>query len=251
MDELRRTFDHTALTKVVAVTGSGISAPSGLATYRSDGARGWSNERHERLSHASRYGNHLDELWGFWGRTRQAMLDATPNAAHQALADWEDHLTEQGGWLTVVTQNVDGLHQRAGSNDVVEIHGTLMRSRCMRGGCRTTFDDTTVDGVPTCPACGKQCRPDSVLFGEALDPTALRYVRRRLTSCDLCVYVGTSGQVWPVAGFGQVAAQYGAATMLVDRRPWDDDPGFDLVVTGDCADTLPQIVGQLAGPNPT
>lgn len=234
--------------KVVVVGGAGMSAPSGLATYRS-GNGGWDNPVLEALSHAARYRDHLVDLWlESWGPRRASYLTAQPNPAHRALADWERHLAVAGGQLLVATQNVDGLHQAAGSTNVVEVHGSLMRSRCVHCTERPAWDDTTggSDVVPTCPGCGAAARPDVVLFGEMLDPAVLERVRAALAACDLCVYAGTSGEVAPVCDLVSIAHAAGARCVLVNDKAWrHPHPDFDRVVLGDVAAVLPALLDGL------
>lgn len=237
----------TTARKVVVLTGAGISAPSGLATYRSGGS-GWSDPDLEAKSHARVYGNHLATLWPWWDGLRRAFLAAEPNLAHLALAIWGNALRGTGGSLLVATQNVDGLHERAGST-TVPVHGSMHQGRCLT--CRTVFPlDSTLfaspGAAPTCPGCGStRTRPDIVLFGEQLPTAATRRVEQALLDADLLVAVGTSGRVHPAAGWVEAAREAGAWTALADLNEGDWEPWpFDTFLVGDAAKTLPYVLAQ-------
>lgn len=231
---------------VVIVTGAGISAESGIATYRAAGS-GWNDQHLEWRSHTARYGNFLPELWQFWGSLRAATTAAAPNPAHLALAAAEARTLQAGGSFLVATQNIDGLHQRAGSRDVIELHGSIHRTRCVRRACTGPHLDGRLpeQGAPlSCETCGKPARPDVVLFGESLAAADQRRVRQALRSADLCVYVGTSGNVWPVAGFVDEAAAAGARCVLVNADPWDEpNLRFSDTFLGPAGTILPAILG--------
>ena len=176
--------------KVVAFTGAGISAESGIPTFR--GAEGlWRNFRAEDLATPEAFVRDPEMVWEWYEWRRQLIREAAPNAAHLALARLDD---------PVVTQNVDGLHVRAGSRNVVELHGNLFRVRCTREG--TTHDawDELAEMPPHC-ACGALLRPDVVWFGEVLPDDAVRRATPAMRAADLVLIVGTSGVVYPAAGF--------------------------------------------------
>lgn len=237
--------------RVVVITGAGISAESGLGTYRSAGA-GWDDAELEQMSRADRYGNHLPRLWSWWGALRAATAAATPNVAHRALVDMqqlvEQHPGEASSFL-LVTQNVDGLHQRAGSVDTVAIHGNVGVSRCMRRRCAHRWDDLGVPAagsVPACPRCGGRVRPDVVLFGEKLDPSSLSRVRAAVAVADLCLYVGTSGNVEPVASLAVAARDAGAVCVLATLEPWESGADvFTEVLPGAATVTVPRLLDRL------
>lgn len=233
---LARALD--AARRVVAVTGAGISAPSGLQTYRTAGSA-WDDPALERKLHVTRYGNHLPELWVFFDDLRAQMQVADPNTAHFALTDLQSRLRERGGDLTVLTQNVDRLHTRAGTHDVIELHGSVA-VRCLRRSCRAGAQEQAgrrdPDGVPRCPECGRRQRLDAVLFGERLPSRLLRVARRAAIDADVVLYVGTSGTVEPVASLQDHTR---GITALVDPTPWGH---FDIVVPEDAAVALPAVV---------
>lgn len=222
--------------RIVAVTGAGISASAGIATYRDRGS-GWIDRGLEQKMRARRYGNHLPELWGFWGGLRAASLAVAPTPAHVALTDSR---------VTVLTQNVDGLHGRAGS-ETVELHGSVLRTRCIRCGGVYADDLVPAEGVvPDCLVCGykRRTRVDVVLFGENLLGRHVKRSRELLRSADVCLYVGTSGNVFPVADFVSWAKRGGAVTALVTRDPWEHpSPDFDVTLLGDADDLVPDLMG--------
>ncbi len=228
--------------KVVVVTGAGFSAPSGLPVYRNGGA-GWLDEEGEKLAHASRYGNHLPELWRRWHALAQAARNASPNAAHHALARWERLLlarTEPGS-LTIVTQNVDGLHQRAGSQSVLAVHGSILHARRMNRTAVFEYEPNLHDPrPPQAPNGSRRTRPDVVLFGER--PRHMRTAVKAVTEADLVLFAGTSGRVWPVAGLLEIAEKADVPTMLLNDTEWDHGH-FDITIIDDVL-ALDQIVPQ-------
>jgi len=236
-------------TRVLVVTGAGISAESGLATFRGAGGL-WEGHRVEDVATPEGFAADSALVWRFYSARRTAALAAQPNAAHRALAALERRI---GDRLLVVTQNVDGLHRRAGCERLIEIHGSLFRTRCTH--CtRPPFADEALHEaeVPACELCagrGRRAylRPDIVWFGELLDSDHLGRVEafaeqgpgRRL----VFVAVGTSGNVWPVAGFVDLAASAGGETWLVNLDPAGNAWRFDRVVRGPAAELLPGLLG--------
>ncbi len=201
---------------VVVMTGAGISRSAGLATYRGPGGL-WNDEAKIALSTVEALESRRDEVtqmfWGF----RDAIRQAKPTAAHRALAAFE-HASR--GAFTLVTQNVDGLHQAAGSHVVVEYHGTLSRWRCEI--CNRVLEPPAGE-LPEC--CWEAMRPDVVLFGEHIPVAAEHQVKGALRDCDLFVAIGTSGTVWPAASFVRSAAYNGARTILLNLEISDEDRG--------------------------
>jgi NAD-dependent deacetylase len=205
----------TAYRNIVVLTGAGISRSAGLATYRGPGGL-WSDPELEALSHVDALSTRRPEVCAMFWRFRAAIRDVQPTAAHRALAARE---------LTIITQNVDGLHQQAGSTNVVEYHGTLARWRC--DACGAELEPPPGD-VPR--HCDQLMRPAAVLFGEMIPAAAEHAARRALRECDLFVAIGTSGTVWPAAGFVKSAAYAGARTVLLNLEI--DDEARDLY--GEC-----------------
>jgi NAD-dependent deacetylase len=192
---------------IIALTGAGISRSAGLATYRGPGGL-WSDPKLAELSHVDALRSQRNAATDMFWAMRNAVVHTEPTAAHRTLAAFE---AKAPGELMIVTQNVDGLHQRAGSNNVVEYHGHLRTWRCER--CASSHEPPDGD-APMC--CGERMRPNAVLFGELIPAEAEHAVTRALRDCDLFVAIGTSGTVWPAAGFVKSARYSGAHTMLLN-----------------------------------
>lgn len=212
---------------VVALTGSGISAGSGIKTYRSDS--GWDEYAHG-IAHASRYGNHLPELWRHWTKMARTISSAEPNLAHIALA---------AAGAKIITQNVDGLHQKAGSEDVVELHGNMRTMRCLR--CKKTSDCDLSTESPVCPNCGSaRVRTNAVLFGEQLLSRNVKTAMSWLNRADVLLVIGTSGEVFPTRSLVDLAIGHPEIkTVLFDIAEWPDKPDFSEIVLGPAEETLP------------
>jgi NAD-dependent deacetylase len=195
--------------RVVVLTGAGISRSAGLATYRGPGGL-WSNPDLEALSHVDALVSRRTDVTGMFWEFRRNIAGVEPTAAHRALAAFE--AARSAGSFMIVTQNVDGLHQRAGSQNVVEYHGALRRWRCEQ--CGAVSEPDAAGPLPVC--CGQPLRPDVVLFGEEIPPRAEHPVKAALRDCDLFVAIGTSGTVWPAAAFVRSADYAGARTVLLN-----------------------------------
>ena len=238
-------IDISRYSRVVVLTGAGISAASGLRTYRGpDGA--WEEHDVERLGHVSALHERPADTWRLFGAMRKPVLAARPNAAHLALAAWELRLTPDQQFL-VATQNVDSLHQAAGSRNVAEIHGNIMFTRCANADCRLPrfLDEAShEEAVPLCPLCANVLRPDVVFFGEELQLDASWTVKRALRDCDLFLAVGTSGLVEPAASYVRGAEYAGARTILVNLEPLQrPNPAFQEQYLGKAEEVLPQLLG--------
>lgn len=185
---------------VVAFTGSGISAESGIPVFRGNEGL-WEGFRAEDLATPAAFRNNPERVWNWYHWRRDLVLRAAPNPAHRTLADMED-----GGMLgCVITQNVDGLHQRAGSRRVIELHGNIHRCRCTRCSDRRPLEDEA-RGVVMCRRCGSPARPDIVWFGEMLPEDAWNEAFAASVACRAMLVIGTSGSVYPAAGLCEVAA---------------------------------------------
>lgn len=238
----RPTIDEQ--TRVLVLTGAGVSAESGVPTFRgSDGL--WEGHRVEDV--ASPEGFAADPLlvWRFYSLRREGAAKVQPNPGHLALARLEERL---GDRFLLATQNVDGLHARAGSRRLLAIHGELFESRCER--CAEPFTDTKQylePPLPRCPTCRGAIRPNIVWFGELLDPAHLRQVGHFIEAAGerlLFFAVGTSGQVYPAAGLVDAARAVGGETWLVDLSPSDEQASrFDHVVRGKSGEVLPALLG--------
>ena len=230
--------------RLVVFTGAGVSKESGIATFRDDPDALW--ERHDPLKLASLDGFLADpELVWRWYEHRFGVVEAAvPNPGHRAVAALEPFFER----TTVVTQNVDGLHQRAGSTDVIELHGTMTCFKCVsgHGGFRRDDLSAQTEKPPRCPECGDLVRPDVVLFGEMLPEEELRRALELAAECDALLAVGTSAVVYPAAMVPEVAAQAGAA--VIDVNPQRDQiAGFAAhFLEGPGGEVLPALVGALA-----
>ena len=185
------------------------------------------------ISSAQMVARDLPAVWE-WFDYRRGFLDAiVPNPAHDELALWQDRFAQ----FTLVTQNIDGLHQKAGSREVVELHGNVWRARCIV--CGFKHDMTASERPEACLDCGDYLRPDVVLFGEILPPGAFELAAQRATGCELCFVVGTSGMVYPAAGLPEIAKSGGAYVCEInpERTPLSD--WCDEVIMGKAGEVLP------------
>lgn len=234
-------LDGSAYSRVVFLTGAGISVASGLSTYRGPGGL-WTKMDVARIADANNLPRTLPDLWELYKMRRTQALAAEPNAAHRAIADFQ-RSTGPERTVTLITQNVDGLHRRAGSENVIEMHGSAFRTRCYDPDCtlESFHDETLYDTVPTCPRCKNWLRPDIVLFSETIPETALHQTIGALLECDLFIAVGTSGVVWPAAQFVQIAAERGAHTVNINVEP-SGDSVFAAEHVGKAEDILPALL---------
>jgi NAD-dependent deacetylase len=228
---------------IVILTGAGISAESGLATYT--GADGlWNGHRIDDVCTPDALERNPDAVCAFYDERKAEAASAEPNPAHQALAKLERHWQKTGwGEFLLVTQNVDDLHERAGSRTVTHMHGLLNSAFCMECGWQGTRHGR-LEGNRECPACERDAlRPDIVLFGEA--PRHLRRIEAALEECDLFVAIGTSGTVYPAAGFVAIAKSYGSRTLRFDVDLSLGNISFDICRLGEAGTTLPIWVAAL------
>lgn len=233
-------------TRVLVLTGAGISAESGLATFRGAGGL-WEGHRVEQVAAPAGFAADPELVWRFYSMRRRDAAAAQPNAAHRALVALEERI---GDRFLLVTQNVDGLHARAGSRRLVEVHGSLWRTRC--SSCmRPPFADERYPVEPPLPrcACGRLLRPDIVWFGELLREADVERVdafmrdARRSGDPFMFLAVGTSGNVYPAAGYVDAARAHGAETWLVNLEPALNAGSFDHHVSGPAGETLPGLLG--------
>jgi len=223
----------------VVLTGAGISAESGVPTFR-DANGLWEGHRMEDVATPEAYGAQPQVVHRFYDARRAALVNVEPNSAHRALARLEDSL---GDDVLVVTQNVDDLHERAGSTRAVHMHGELRSARCRRCECRSPWSKTLVDRPP-CPRCGaSELRPDVVWFGEV--PHELDRIFRELERADLFVSIGTSGAVFPAAGFVHQARASGACTLELNLVPSEGTAMFHESRQGPASTLVPSWVEDL------
>jgi len=230
--------------RIVVLTGAGISAESGLATFR-DWNGLWNQHRVEDVASPEGFARDPGLVQSFYDQRRRDAASAHPNAAHLALAGLERQLSPQDGrdGVVIVTQNVDDLHERAGSRHVIHMHGQLASALCAQCGHRLPWHDA-LSPRPPCPECGQRAlRPDIVWFGEAI--YGFDEIDRAVTSCESLIVIGTSGTVWPAAGLAGLAREYGARTTLVNLDAYDDLDDFDDVRLGPATVVVPELVREL------
>lgn len=233
------------MSKIVILTGAGVSAESGLGTFRDAGGL-WSQYDLSQVATPEGFARDPALVHAFYNARRSNALEAAPNAAHRALARLQ---AEYRGEVVLVTQNIDDLHERAGAAAVLHMHGQLMRARCAACGARWDAAPRMEADTP-CPACGVAAtRPDVVWFGEI--PYFLDEIAAHLAQAALFAAIGTSGQVYPAAGFVSEAARHGAHTIELNLDPSDTAPLFAEARTGPATERVPEWVeAVLAGDAP-
>jgi NAD-dependent deacetylase len=223
--------------RIFVLTGAGVSAESGLGTFR-DKHGVWARHDLREVATPEGFARDPAKVHAFYNARRRKLQDARPNAAHVALAELARSLDRGGGWLYLCTQNVDDLHERAGAPRVAHMHGELLRARC--GGCgssrawREDIEATTV--CPSCDSTGRM-RPDVVWFGEM--PMRMDEIQASLAACDLFVAIGTSGAVYPAANFVDDARRAGVRTCEINLEPSQNADLFDEGVYGPATDAVP------------
>lgn len=229
--------------RVVALTGAGISAESGVPTFRDAQTGLWAKYRAEELATPEAFLENPRLVWNWYVWRRQLTAQAQPNPGHLALVQFQERFDS----FTLITQNVDGLHARAGSRDVIELHGSIATTLCFDE--RTPVTDFVDDGQtsPRCPRCGALLRPGVVWFGESLPPAALQRAEQAAASCDVMLSIGTSSLVQPAAGLPLVAKRRGALLIEVNPSPTPLTPHADRVLSGPAGQVLPQLLRQLGG----
>jgi NAD-dependent deacetylase len=227
--------------RLVVFTGAGVSKESGIATFREPETGLWAQYDPMDLATYEAYVRRPEFVWSWYEHRFGAAAAASPNPGHIAIAELESLLPR----VSVVTQNIDGLHQRAGSSDVIELHGSMFRFKCLSGR-HTGFvlDDFAAQDVkpPRCPECGEPLRPDVVWFGEALPGDAIDRAQALSAACDVMLVVGTSGVVYPAAGMPLLAAEAGAT--VIDVNPERDalTAAADIFLQGRGGEVLPGLV---------
>ncbi|MEC8513460.1 MAG: NAD-dependent deacylase [Planctomycetota bacterium] len=231
--------------RVVVLTGAGISADSGVDTYRDAGGL-WEGHRFEEVATPEAWERDRHLVWRFYQLRRKQVRGVEPNAAHIALARAQQELEAAGGSLTLVTQNVDDLHQRAGS-EVLAMHGELLRLRCEACGARPSDTDHLEEDVfVPCPCCGHEfLRPDVVWFGEM--PYHLDVIERAVAGATLFIAIGTSGAVYPAAGYLSYARAAGIPTIVQGLAEPDNLDPRDRFVQGRAAEAVPRLLDEVLG----
>lgn len=223
--------------RLVVFSGAGVSAESGIPTYRSGKDALWSAADFERYANPRGYHAHLPESYRWYRERALGVARAEPNPAHHAVVALEQIVPH----LLVVTQNVDGLHVRAGSRDVIELHGHLREARC--DGCRARRPWRETGSDPACPGCAMPLRPDVVMFGEMLDEAELTRARSEAGRCDVLLSIGTSAQVWPAAEMPLIAQAAGAWVVIVNPDLEGQPTGERILhLAGRAGEVLPRLV---------
>jgi NAD-dependent deacetylase len=231
--------------RIFILTGAGVSAESGLGTFRDkQGAGVWSRFDPMKLARPEAFARDPEKVHEFYNARRRNLLAATPNAAHLALAALETALAERGGHLTLVTQNIDDLHERAGSMNVIHMHGELLKARCV--ACdRLAIWRRDISEADPCPACGREnsLRPHVVWFGEM--PLYLNEIYAALNEADMFASIGTSGSVYPAAGFVAEARALGIRTVEINLERSDNANEFDETRYGPASEAAPDWVAEI------
>ena len=232
--------------RVTVLTGAGVSAASGVPTFRGPGGL-WKDFRPEELATAAAFSRDPRLVWEWYEWRRQRVAQCAPNRAHEVLAAWSRRYPR----FTLVTQNVDGLHERAGTRNVIRFHGSIWELGCWQGcgGSPARWSDDTVpfpELPPACPGCGGWARPGVVWFGEPIDPSVLAEADRAL-DCDVCLVAGTSSVVYPAAGLAGEARRRGAYVAVVNPDASAGAEDADLVLAGNAEDVLDEVEAALAG----
>jgi NAD-dependent deacetylase len=228
--------------KIVILTGAGISAESGLSTFRDKGGL-WDDYPIEQIATPEGFARNPARVHRFYNERRSALKTVQPNAAHIALATLEARLKSKGGELMIVTQNVDDLHERGGSHHVLHMHGELTSIRCTACNARQRFTGETRVNMICEPCGGGVMRPDIVWFGEM--PFFMPQIEAALAACDLFVSIGTSGAVYPAAGFVHLARELGKDTLEINLQPSEGSHIFAKSRLGKASTCVPQWVDEI------
>jgi NAD-dependent deacetylase len=246
---------------IVALTGAGVSAASGIPTFRCPEGL-WKNFRAEALATSEAFANDPKLVWEWYDWRRSLILAAKPNPAHDVLARWtREGIVPQASRpkspaLILITQNVDGLHERAGSEDVLRLHGSIWQVRCWQNceAGRTDWLDTTVPQPhlpPLCPHCGGLVRPAVVWFGESLDQIVIAHAIAAAESADVFLTIGTSAVVYPAAGLVHQARRRGALTVEINTETTAASEEVHISILGPAAEVLTRIDEAVARQRPS
>jgi len=230
----------------VVLTGAGVSVPSGIPDFRSPGTGIWEKVNPMEVAHIDAFRREPDRFWHFYGERFASLVDKQPNDAHFAIAELERRGLVRG----VVTQNVDRLHRRAGSQNVIEVHGSIEWSVCPECGGRVSLERVLEvmaehPGAPECTACIAPLKPDVVLFGEMLPEVAISDAYALAAEADLIVCVGSSLEVFPVASLPGVAREAGGRIALITQGPTPYDADAEVKLSGDVVEELAAVMAAL------
>lgn len=239
-DNIERARQILAGAKRVAVlTGAGVSAESGIPTFRDAQTGLWAKFDPAQLASPEGFRANPPLVWRWYASRRARVSEVEPNAGHRALAGAAARFEQ----FTLITQNVDGLHERAGSRDVIELHGNILRSKCF-AECGVVFGTPELlpqGEPPHCPRCKSFLRPDVVWFGEMLDPVVLERAELAATQCNVMLVVGTSALVYPAAGLPMAARRHGAQVVIVNPEETELDPIAEVCIRARAGDALPRL----------
>jgi NAD-dependent deacetylase len=232
--------------RAVALTGAGISVPSGIPDFRSPGEGLWEKVDPLEVAHIDAFRRDPDRFWRFYGERFASLQDKRPNPAHEVLAELE----RRGAIRAVITQNIDRLHRAAGSERVIEVHGSIEHSVCLECGGRQGLERVLEllaagDGAPECPACVTPLKPDVVLFGELLPEDAMSEAYALAQEADLMICVGSSLEVYPVATLPQVTLDHGGQLAIVTQGRTPYDRRADVKLDGDVVAELEAVLAAL------
>ncbi len=247
----------TAPARICISTGAGISAESGIPTFRDKQTGLWEQYRAEDLANPAAFARDPQLVWSWYQWRRQLVHNKQPNPAHLALADWQDYAAQHNQSISLITQNVDDLHEQAGST-AAHLHGHLWRNRCSH--CGISYEDKSRDfnadkevseddsnfstDLITCQHCDNYIRPDIVWFGEALPTGAWQHAEDAAANCDVFISIGTSSLVYPAAGLAQLAQQNGAKIIEINPNPTPNTI-VDITLADKAGVVMPHLVQQI------
>ncbi len=232
--ELSNFFSKT--TRIAVLTGAGVSAESGMPTFRGEDGW-WRNYRAEELATPIAFARDPKLVWEWYDMRRKIIHDCKPNPAHETIAEMEKYFHN----FQLITQNVDGLHNRAGNKNIIELHGNLWRVKCMAEGKKFEFMDVPLKEIPPKCACGALIRPDVVWFGEQLPRDAMEGAFSAAQDCEVMIVVGTSGIVQPAASLPIIAKQSGAKLLEVNLDSTPFSALADCSIQGKAGEMLPKL----------
>jgi NAD-dependent deacetylase len=224
--------------RVAVLTGAGISAESGVPTFRDAQTGLWAKYRPEDLATPEAFLRDPKLVWDWYAWRREKVASVSPNPGHHALVELERRVPE----FTLITQNVDGLHQRAGSRQVIELHGNITRTKCFEEETVVATWPATDETPPRCPRCGGRLRPDVVWFGEALPPQAMEEAVTASQGCELFLCIGTSTVVYPAAALPFEALKAGAKVVEINPQETPLTPRAAFAIRGPSGVVLPELL---------
>jgi len=232
--------------RAVVLTGAGVSVPSGIPDFRSPRTGLWENVDPMEVAHIDAWRRDPDRFWHFYGDRFASLVDKRPNDAHRALAELE----RRGRVKAVITQNIDRLHRVAGTQRLIEVHGSIEFSVCVDCGGRFTLERVIEqlrahDGAPECPCCFTPLKPDVTLFGEMLPERALSEAQALALDADLMICVGSSLEVYPVAGLPAMTHGGGGRIVLITQGPTPYDSDAEVKLDGDVVSALKAVLAAL------